>query len=105
MRVEPDRERRCVVDAAFQAARDVAEAEIGLQPFLGIDVEETLLEVGERRAAAQPVIGGQHRAAGDAGEKVEPVEERYRPGARRHPRLVETGENAIGERRRPHAAA
>ncbi len=105
MRVEPDRERRCVVDAAFQAARDVAEAEIGLQPLLGIDVEETLLEVGERRAAAQPVIGGQHRAAGDAGEKVEPVEERYRPGARRHPRLLKTGENAIGERRRPHAAA
>ena len=67
--------------------------------------KKPLLEIGERRAPAQPVIGGKDRAAGDPGEKVEPVEQRHRAAARRHPRFVEAGQHAIGERRRAHAAA
>ena len=105
MGVEPDRELGGVVDAALQSARDIAETEVGLQPFLGVDREETLLEIGDRGASLEPVIGREHRAAGDAGKKVEAVEQRYLAGAGRNPRFFETGQHAVGESRRAHAAA
>ena len=87
-------------------ARDIAEAEIGLQRLLGIAQEEALLEIGERRAPLQPVIGGKHRAAGNAGEKVErgraATPARCGVGTRVSSKPVQ---HAVGKRRRARAAA
>jgi hypothetical protein len=64
-----------------------------------------LLEVGHRRALLQAVIGRQHRAAGDAGDEVELVEERRGAAAIVDAGFVKALQHAIGKRRGPRAAA
>jgi hypothetical protein len=64
-----------------------------------------LPEIGDGRASLQPVIGGKDRSAGHTGEKIEPVEQRHRAGARRHPRLIESLQHAVGKSGSAHATA
>ena len=97
MGVEPDRELGGVVDTALQSARDIAETEVGLQPFLGVDQEKTLLEIANRGASLEPVIGREDRAAGHAGKKVEAIEQRHCAGTGWNPGLLETGQHTVGK--------
>lgn len=101
--VEPFREQVRVVDAALQPLGDAQQIEIHLQIFFGVAQKKTLLEVGERRALLQAVIGGKHRAAGNAGDEIDAIEQRGRAAGGR--RLVECGQNAVGEGRRAGSAA
>ena len=105
MGIEPARKSGGVVDAAAQAFRQVEEAQIGLQRLLAVGEQKTLLEVGHRRALLQAVIGGQHRAAGDAGNEVELVEQRRGAAAIVEPRFLKALQHAVGKRRGPGAAA
>ncbi len=101
--VEPFRECGRIVDAALEALSDAEQIEIHLQIGFGVAQQEALLEVGERLALFQPVIGRQHRAAGDASDEVDAVEQgRWAIG---HRRLVKSSQHAVGKRRRASAAA
>ncbi len=91
MSVEPARKLGGIVDAAFQPACDIEQAEIGLQVLLGVGEEKTLLEIGHRRASFEPVIGRKDRAARYAGDEVDAIEQRRRAGAGRHVGLIEAG--------------
>src|SRR6516164_1866103 len=62
-----------------------------------MSVEPARPKVGHRRVSSQPIVGRKDRSAGNAGEKIKPVEERCRAAASRHPRLIESFKHAVGK--------
>jgi len=104
MSIQPTRKCRGVVDAAVQPLGEVEEGHRGLQRLLAVREQEALLEVGQRRALSQAVIGREHRAARDAGDEVELVEQRLRAAVDRGAGLVKALEDAVGEGRGAGAA-
>ena len=76
--VEPDRKRVGIVDAAAGRLAILTETEFGLQALLGIAQRKRCLNSASAARPLQAVIGRQHRAARDAGEEVDAVEQRDR---------------------------
>ena len=60
---------------------------------LSVAQQKALLEIGQRLALLQSVIGGEHRSARYAGDEVDAIEQRGRPVG--HGRLIEAGQYAI----------
>ena len=93
------------IDAAAECQAQRGEIDLRVQFFLGVPEQETLAEIGERRALLEPEIGGRDRAAGDAGDEIDALDQAPAALARRQHGLVHGGERAIGEGRGARAAA
>ena len=103
--IEPGAEARVIVDAARDRARDVADADRGVQRLLGVTDEKALAKILQRRAPLQAEIRRRHCPAGDAGDEIDVVDQRNALAAHRYVRLLHFLEYAERERGRAHAAA
>ncbi len=103
--IEPGAKARVIVDAARDRARDVADADRGVQRLLGVTDQKALAKILQRRTPLQAEIRRRHCPTGDAGDKIDVVDERNALAAHRYVRLLHFLEHAERERGRAHAAA
>jgi hypothetical protein len=104
MGIEPVAQPGVGIDAAAQRTTEIDQSDIRIQLRHQVLGQEFLTEIRERRTPFQAVIGGRDRAARYAGNDADVVEKivAIAIARRRARKLIE---HAIGECRRPRAAA
>ena len=103
--VQPARQFCLVVDAAAERRTEGVQSHVGVDAFLGVAQKKTFAEIAKPGAALQPDISGEHRAAGDAGENIDMLEQGGFLAEDAHPGFFDLFENAITEGRGAGAAA